>query len=91
MTLYAFVALPAWFCDLTLLSRETEGRALLGLGVAGTILLVLGLASRPTGWRKPTRPAVLVLAAWTVGVGGLPRRRAWVRWLTCSARAGCCR
>ena len=71
MTLYAFVALPPWFCDLTLLSRETEGRALLGLGMAGTILLVLGLASRPAGWQKPTRPAILALAAWTVGVGVL--------------------
>ena len=68
MTLYAFVALPPWFCDLTLLSRETEGRALLGLGVAGTILLVLALATRPAGWRRPTRPTVLAATAWILGV-----------------------
>ena len=68
MTLYAFVSLPPWFCDLTLLSRETEGRSVLGLGVAGMILLVLGLASRPVaGWR-PTRPAVAAAVAWSVGV-----------------------
>ena len=68
MTLYAFMALPPWFCDLTLLSRETEGRALLGLGVAGTILLVLALATRPAGWLTPTRPTVLAAIAWMLGV-----------------------
>ena len=68
MTLYCFVALPPWFCDLTLLSRETEGRALLGLGVAGTMLLVLGLATRPASVAKPTRATVIAALAWMTGV-----------------------
>ena len=41
---------------------------MLGLGVAGMMLLVLGLASRPaSGWR-PTRPAVVAALVWSVGV-----------------------
>ncbi len=68
MTLYCFVALPPWLCDLTLLSRETEGRALLGLGVAGIILIVLELAARPSGRAKPTRATLWAGLTWTMGV-----------------------
>ncbi len=68
MTAYALVPLPRWFCDLTLLGRETEQRSLLGTGVAGTILLVLALASRPAAGGRLTRPAVTVALTWSLGV-----------------------
>ena len=67
-TLYLFCPLPHWLCDLTLLSRSTERRALLGVGVAGTLLLTLCLASRPAWVRQPSREAVVAGLAWSVGV-----------------------
>ena len=70
LTLYCLVPLPAWFCDLTLLSRETGRRSLLGLGVGGTLLLVLALAARPArGWRL-TPPVGLATLGWSLGVAG---------------------
>ncbi|HAF12448.1 MAG TPA: hypothetical protein DHU55_15075 [Blastocatellia bacterium] len=47
-TWYALAPLPKWFCHLTLLSRCTEQRNLLGLGLAGMFLIVLCVASRET-------------------------------------------
>ena len=68
LSLYAFFPLPHWFCDATLLSRTTEGRSLLTLGVASTVFLVLCLASRPAhGWRT-SRPARWAALFWSGGV-----------------------
>ena len=69
-TLYVLVPLPHWFCDVTLLSRGTERRSLLGIGVAGTLLLVLALASRPAWVRRPSRAVCGAGLAWSLGVMG---------------------
>lgn len=45
-TWYALAPLPKWFCRLTLLSRSTEQRNFLGLGLAGMFLIVLCVGSR---------------------------------------------
>ena len=67
-TLYLFCPLPHWLCDLTMLSRSMERRALLGVGVASTLLVTLCLASRPAWVRRPSRRAVGAGLAWSAGV-----------------------
>jgi hypothetical protein len=58
-TWYALAPLPKWFCHVTLLSRCTEQRNLLGLGVAGMTLIVLSVASHDAShflWSKRIFP-----------------------------------
>jgi len=66
-TWYALAPLPKWFCHLTLLSRCTEQRNLLGLGLAGMFLIVLCVASRGTShplWSE----RIITLLGWCAAV-----------------------
>ena len=58
---------PQWLCAATLLSRCTEYRNLLALGVAGTLLLVLCLGSRRSRFVLG-KETVIALAAWAAVV-----------------------
>jgi hypothetical protein len=65
--LFAVVPFPHWFCHLTLLTRTIEVRGLAGIGLAGTLLVALTLASAPVArvsWQMAL-PAGLV---WCAGV-----------------------
>jgi hypothetical protein len=67
LTWYALAPLPKWFCHLTLLSRCTEQRNLLGLGLAGMFLIVLCVASRETShplWGE----RIITLLGWCAAV-----------------------
>ncbi|HUE41279.1 MAG TPA: hypothetical protein VMO75_05060 [Chthoniobacterales bacterium] len=66
-TWYALAPLPKWFCHLTLLSRCTEQRNLLGLGLAGMTLIVLWAASRDTS-HPPWSERIFTLLGWCAAV-----------------------
>ena len=77
VTLYMFVALPPWLANAFLADRSYGRRSLLGLGVAGTLLLMLCLATRrPLAWR-PGRPALLALLGWMLLVAGVMAKAQW--------------
>jgi hypothetical protein len=69
LVLFACVPFPAWLCSATLLSRCLEQRNLVGLGLGGTLLLILSLlAPKPPIRRWPFGAAMLVWAGWSLGM-----------------------
>ena len=78
VTVYMFVRLPEWLAKAVLIDRSYGRRCLLGMGVAGVLLVVLGLAVRrdppedlPAAGRRPLRRNFWAGAVWSLGVLGL--------------------
>jgi hypothetical protein len=65
-SLFAVLPFPQWICHATLLSRTIEVRWLAGLGLAGTLLVVLSLAEAPQG-RASWKVALPVGIVWSIG------------------------
>ena len=65
MTLFCFVPFPRWFCDLTLLTHSQEARCTVGVGLAGTVILVLSPGRRRRGF---SGASMAVAGMWALAV-----------------------